>query len=224
MRAAWPCTVLLAFVPVITLASDCSLIDDVCICEDDAGQQWDLSPLEASTRGEQGGFVARGVTTGCSICQGDWVYHFDFCANVAVPQALGCTAATQTSMVRLDEYTIPTSRTCEIMGPDLNANGNLLVSQLSGVSSGVEITWSHLQRTFRLSVSILYPLGILIGRLSTNPTSRRQYTSCPAALTGATLPAAHLRQGCWLGWADLCRSWWTGGGVHLAFGSRLRHQ
>ena len=99
--------------------------------------------------GARGG---HGPSTCCAICVGDWVYTFDVCRNIAVPQALGCSPNMRASMVRLDEYSVPTSRECQLMGPDVEGAGLLLVSALTGAEEGLELTYSHLQRTARLSL------------------------------------------------------------------------
>ena len=137
-------TLVLPHMPTV-FGSGCRLEGQACVCATDTGQEWDLSALG---RGE---FVMRGPSTGCAICVGDWVYSFDLCRNVAVPQALGCNPTMQTAMVRLDEYSIPTSRECQLMGPDVSS-GQLLVSSLSGNSEGLELTYSYLARTVRLSL------------------------------------------------------------------------
>jgi hypothetical protein len=65
-----------------------------CVCEDNDGNDWDLTSLGL------GEHVTTGPADGCTICTGDWNYHFSFCQNVGVPTAVGCSAATQLAAYR----------------------------------------------------------------------------------------------------------------------------
>ena len=146
-------------------AAGCSLDEDArCICEDNAGNTWDLTELG---RGEK---VTTGPTDGCPICVGDWNYHFKLCSNVDVPDAIGCSPTTAVSAYRIDDYPTQTSRSCEYMGPDIEGSANLGVGARFSVippprlcltslwlpaeslPQGTRLIYTYLQRSITLNI------------------------------------------------------------------------
>eukprot|EP01048_Picozoa_sp_COSAG05_P022951 COSAG05_NODE_4779_length_1376_cov_1.377447_1_plen_211_part_10 len=129
-----------------TETSGCRLDDGLCICEDNGGTIWDVTALGVGDK------VAKGPADGCTICVGEWNYHLDICGNVGVPDALGCSSTALASAYRVDEYTTPTSRSCELLGPDVEGSGTLGVAALTGRQQGVQLTYTYLQRALRLNL------------------------------------------------------------------------
>ena len=136
-------------------ASGCSSEGGACVCEDDDGNAWDVSELSGSGLREPttGTSTLQGPTTGCSICVGSWNYHWDICANIAVPQALGCSTTFATAAIRLDEFSTPTSRECEYLGPDVSGAGSPDVARLSGeAGDGLSLAYSYQSRSFTVNL------------------------------------------------------------------------
>lgn len=127
-------------------AAGCRLDDGLCICEDNGGTIWDVTALGVGDK------VVKGPADGCTICVGEWNYHWDICGNVDVPDALGCSSTALASAYRVDEYTTPTSRSCELLGPDVEGSGTLGVAALTGRQQGVQLTYTYLQRALRLNL------------------------------------------------------------------------
>ena len=55
----------------------------------------------------------------------------NICTNVDVPTSIGCTPSANTAAYRIDAYSTPTSRSCELLGPDVVGNGQLGVQALA---------------------------------------------------------------------------------------------
>ena len=129
-------------------AQGCSDAGGGCICTDAAGNSWDVSKLDVSNH------EATGPTDGCLQCSGEWNYHFDFCKNVDIPQSIGCSPAGETRLAyRIDEFTTPTSRFCEYLGPDVASDTeNILVGELTGQTEGIQLTYTYLSRSLRVNL------------------------------------------------------------------------
>ena len=132
--------------PPARAAQGCSMVGDLCICQDAGGNEWDVSQLSF------GDHDTKGPIDGCTACVGNWNYHFDICRNVQIPTAIGCTSGTTRTAYRIDEYATPSSRWCEYMGPDAQSSDGLLVSALTGNRQGLMLTYTYLSRNMRVNL------------------------------------------------------------------------
>ena len=132
--------------PPARAAQGCSMVGDLCMCQDAGGNEWDVSELSF------GDHDTKGPIDGCTACVGNWNYHFDICRNVQIPTAIGCTSGTTRTAYRIDEYATPSSRWCEYMGPDAQSSDGLLVSALTGNRQGLMLTYTYLSRNMRVNL------------------------------------------------------------------------
>lgn len=144
-RVLFVLSVLAALTAVAEAVVGCLLEDDRCICKDALGTEWDLTDFNEE-------FGTEGDTTGCSICVPPYNYIARVCNNVSVPQSLGCVTTANTAMYRIDSFAgTPTSRSCEVLGPDVEGTGALGVVGRPD-EDGVVLTYSYLTRTVTLEI------------------------------------------------------------------------
>ena len=107
----------------------CALDGGACICEDAAGQTWDLTELTAPAAGAASQVVAVGACSG-AYCQGSgFQYFIDICGTMNPPTScysgVCCSAIDTLNMYRLDTRAdCPPGTTCQV-------NHKLCISSLA---------------------------------------------------------------------------------------------
>lgn len=125
--------------------------DPVCLCEDSAGNEWDMTGLGLDQTGpEASSLMATGACSG-TYCTGEYEYHLGICANV--PDIMtsnggigGCSATANVGGFRVDTSTAcPPASTCQceqLAGDFSSAVGPAVSAIDTDDEQGVQLVYS----------------------------------------------------------------------------------
>ena len=194
MRMIIALPLLLLLLPAAAEGAGCSLKapadggEAVCLCEDAAGNEWDMTGLELDQTGpDASSLMATGACSG-TYCSGQYEYHLGICANV--PDMItsnggigGCSASDTTLAYRVDTSgPCPPSSSChceKLAGAAGTAAIKVTAVNAMDVTEGVQLEY----QSTSFSPVIVTTVNILCDSSASGPMGEAEVVNDPSCGT-----------------------------------------